>query len=169
MTWCSIGQSSHVQRQVGLIEIPILGCQRCTRAAGQLLHLLESGLKSCDATQALCAVPDPGSHQPIQVTLADPAFGGDVGDPHASVRARNLEERFGNDVVHVHVHQSIDEKPLEHFDVLLRCARGAWLEGESAVGMPPQPDAATYQGIGGDSGHEKGHTRTEPHANQCCR
>jgi hypothetical protein len=56
------------------------------------------------------------------MTLADATSGGNVRDANRSTRALDVAEGSGDNGVDVAACEALDEKALEHLDVLLRSA-----------------------------------------------
>src|SRR5690606_35946580 len=70
ITRCRAGHSRHVERQMSLVEISRVSCDRRARAVRRLLDLLQCRLEADDAAEDLRTVADPGMHQPVQMALA---------------------------------------------------------------------------------------------------
>src|SRR5580765_226750 len=165
MTWCRTRKSSQIRCQVGLIEISSLGCQRRARLGGRLLDLLQGRLKSDDACKAFRAVAKPAAQQPVQVTRADIAAGGNVSNSRRGGVAFDLMERPGHDAVHARVPEPLDEKALEHVDALRRCLRRRILFDECTKARDrAHVDTAADDTVRGDPAEDERNTWTQSDA-----
>jgi len=160
-------ESSQIRCQVGLIEIAGVGCQRRTRLARSLLDLLQRRLKPDDAGKALRAVANPDAHQPVQVTRADVAAGGNVPDSRTRRVAFNLMECVSHDAVHTRVPESSDEKALQRVNVLRwylrrRIFLDEFTKGRDRVHVDTTADGA----VRGDPAEKERNTWAQAHADQ---
>src|SRR5262245_48309002 len=170
MSWRRARESSQIRCQVGLIEIARVRCQRRTRLSRSLLDLLQRRLKPDDAGKALRAVADPDAHQPVQVTRADVAAGGNVPDSRTRRVAFNLVQCLGHDAVHTRVPESPDEKALERVNALRWCLRRRILFNEFTKGRDrAHVDTAADGPVCGDPAEEERNTRAQAHADQSHR
>src|SRR5258708_7281660 len=107
---CSTGESGHVRRQVRLIEEAGLGGQRSRGPAGRVLEPAQRFLKPDDAREALCPVPHPRPHQPVQVSCTYHTTGSDLRAPQTPPCALDFANGRGHDAMDVSVLKPADEK-----------------------------------------------------------